>query len=81
MRVRNESSGFFEKVLVKIQGECKNSSSNWKLELSAVWVIGIQIYGHNMKLKHLEYFLLSDAGQWFYHLGKVTWPLKRHSGL
>ena len=35
------SSVFYEKVIVKVQGECKNSSSYWKFELSRVGVIGI----------------------------------------
>ena len=38
------SSVFYEKVIVKVQGECKNSSSYWKFELSRVRVIGISLY-------------------------------------
>ena len=34
------SSDFYEKVLVKVQREFKNSSSYWKFELSGVRVIG-----------------------------------------
>ena len=32
------SSVFYEKVIVKVQGECKNSSSYWKFELSGFHV-------------------------------------------
>ena len=35
---------FYEKVLAKVQGECKNSSSYWKFELSGDQVIGIILY-------------------------------------
>ena len=38
------SSDFYEKVLVKVQGEFKNSSSYWKFELSGVRVIGGSSY-------------------------------------
>ena len=38
------SSVFYEKVIVKVQGECQNSSSYWKFELSRVRVIGISLY-------------------------------------
>ena len=33
------SSDFNERVLVKVQGECKNSSSYWKFELSGLYCI------------------------------------------
>ena len=38
------SSDFYEKVLVKVQREFKNSSSYWKFELSGVRVIGSVLY-------------------------------------
>ena len=38
------TSNFYEKVLVKVQWELKNSSSYWKFELSEVRVIGSVLY-------------------------------------
>ena len=40
------SSDFYEKVLVMVQGEFKNSSSYRKFELSGVRVIGSVLYFH-----------------------------------
>ena len=41
------SSYFYEKVLVKVQREFKNSSRYWKFELSRVRVVGIILYTKN----------------------------------
>ena len=53
------SSDFYEKVLVKVPREFKNSSSYWKFELSGFRVMAMILYCFSVLILSITYLLIN----------------------
>ena len=65
------SSDFYEKVLVKVQRELKNSSSYWKFEFPGARVVGSVLYKMDSVRIFVVRFLQAVRDRFFLHRSHV----------